>query len=1116
MGPLLPLAIRRSFAGRGMMGVMALGIVVAATLLASAPIYARAMSDLGLRFFVKDELGARYAVWVEMGELPVATPDGIALRDAVQKQIDGRTGWFAASEARGITLGKFLIENPSAPDERLILGQPRSLTGYQDHVNLLSGRLPAAAGDTLETAMGQRAAEAAGLKVGDRFMMRDTIDNCIRKFEIDPDNPPPPCDPNALLSFQFPATLTGIVAPKDEEDAWWALGATQLFNTIEQPRPEPAIAPMFADESALLQLAGSKLPTYRASASWFVYADADALSHKNFARARADLTALRTELEPHLAFTTHPLGETLDNYRKSSSFQQKPLTILLLQITAIALFYVAIVAALLIERQAAEIALLRSRGASMGQILLLFLIQGLVIGIPAMLAAPFLAAGATALLGLTPLFDNVSDGAFLPAGVPPLAFAMGAGGVALSLAAFILPGAAAATKSATSLRRAQARPGVSFIQRYFLDLGLAGAALLLLFELRERGSVFTPSATGGLTSDPLLLASPALLIGAAAALILRFYPLLLRSVSAITSRRSGPAVSLGLRQVVRAPAQYTQLTLLLMMSVAVGAFAASYTATVDRSYRDRAGFEAGADLRAASSASGPLVGDSAEREAELAKIPGVARATSVYRSDGQVAAAGTGGQLFQLLAVDPQPARDMLWSRADLADGSLAELLDRIASDPAAPGRALPGKPAAISVWLNGGEQMASVTVWARIRDAKGQYALAELGEADTSRQWKRMTASLAGKFSDEPAYPFTLAAILLSEPGGRFGVAYPPLYVDDITVADSGGTVAVVDDFEGPQRWSAFQTRDKEQDTFATAQEQVHGGKGAGKLTFRPGASKDSRGIFINGQITPIPVLVSETFAASTGFRTGVNGYLLTGSNFLVPVSVKGEFRLFPTTQSAEGPVVVMNRDLLMEWADLANLLGRGSIGPTEVWLTLSPDADLKAVKRGLALSTAKLDHTVSLRETLDRNEKNPLIAAGGSGILVLAFGAVMALVAAGLLASLRAAVARRRGEFALIHAMGMSRLQLFRMLALEYTVVFAAGTGAGAVLGLLLGRQMLSFLNVTEDGAKVEPPFILVTHWLLVGIGLALVLAIFAAALVMATRTVNRTSDAQALRLE
>ncbi|MBA4180358.1 MAG: hypothetical protein C0506_07210, partial [Anaerolinea sp.] len=502
-----------------MMGVMALGIVVAAVLLASAPIYARAMSDLGLRFLVRDETGGRYALWVELNELPAGSPDGQAVRAAVSTQIEGRAGWFTASSAQGVTLGKFLVENAATSAlETRILGQPRSLTGYETHVNVVEGRLPAAADGVLEVAMGAPAASVAGLRVGDRFTLQDTIDTCPRRWEEDP--PPPPCDPTALLSFQFPAVMVGILAPTDEEELWWVLGAARFFNKIEQPRPEPAIAPMFADHAALLKVAEASLPSYRSSASWYVYADADALNHGNFERALADLASLQAELGPLQGLVSHPLTGTLEQYRTSSTFQRKPLTILLLQITAIALFYVAIVAALLVERQAAEIALLRSRGASMGQVLLLFLIQGLTVGVPVTLAAPFLASGATALLGLTPLFSNVSNSELLPVSLPPLAFAMGAGGVVLSLVAFIVPGALVAMKSATALRRAEARPGASFIQRYYLDLGMAAAALLLLFELRERGSVFTPSATGGLTSDPLLLASPALIIGAAAALIL--------------------------------------------------------------------------------------------------------------------------------------------------------------------------------------------------------------------------------------------------------------------------------------------------------------------------------------------------------------------------------------------------------------------------------------------------------------------------------------------------------------------------------------------------------------------------------------------------------------------
>ena len=1118
MGPLLPLAIRRSFAGRGMMVVMALGIVVAAVLLASAPIYARAMSDLGLRFLIADELDGRHAVWVNLAEVPVASPDGQALQRAVEKQIGARTSWYADSVARNVTLGKFKLENSAAsPLERRLLGQPESLTGYENHVRVVTGRLPGKAEGPLEVAMGTATARASGLSVGDRFTLTDFVDTCVRHFQADMNAPPPPpCEPSATFAFGFPAVLTAIIEPLSETDRWWVLGARRSFEPIAQPNPEPAIAPMFADESALVALASSAFPSYRSSASWLVYSAGGALDRGNYLRARQDLDALRLELEPLQALVSHPLRETLDNYARTSSFQQKPLTILLLQITAIALFYVAIVAALLIERQAAEIALLRSRGASMGQVILLFAIQGLIIGVPAVLAAPFLAAGATALLGLTPLFSAVSNDSLLPVGVPPLAFGMAAGGVLLSLVAFILPGAIVAKKSATSLRRAQARPAASFMQRYFIDIGLAAAALLLLFELQQKGSVFTPSATGGLSSDPLLLASPALLIGAAAALILRFYPLLLRAVSRLTQASSGPVVSLGLWQVVRAPAQYTQLTLLLMMAVAVGTFAASYTATVDRSYRDRAGYESGTDLRASGSSTGALTGDTQARDKTLSSIAGVRLASSAYRSTAQLATAGTGGQRFQLLAVDPAAAANMLWTRSDLADDSLPTVLRTIESDIPAPGRTLPGKPTSLSLWVNGGPEMAGVTLWARVREAKGQFILLQLGELDTGRTWKQLTAGFETKFAGEPAYPLTLASILVSEPAGRFGIAYPPLYLDDITVADGAGAVSVVEDFEGPSRWSSFETRDKTPDVFAVVADQIHAGKGAGRLTFHTGSSRDPRGIFVTGQITPIPVIVSKSFANSTGLHTGATGLAVTESNALIPISVKGEFDLFPTTQSTIGPVVVVNRDLLMLWADTSNFLGKGSLGSNEVWLSLTPTADLEAVKASLKKSDWTLDRTVSLQETLKRNEKNPLLAAGGSGILLLAFVAVMALVAAGLLASLRAAVGRRRAEFALVYAMGFSRPQLFRMLALEYTVVFVAGTSAGAILGLFLGRQMLTFLDVTEDGAKVEPPFILVTEWLLVVAGLLLILGIFVAALMLATRSVNRTSDAQALRVE
>jgi putative ABC transport system permease protein len=182
----------------------------------------------------------------------------------------------------------------------------------------------------------------------------------------------------------------------------------------------------------------------------------------------------------------------------------------------------------------------------------------------------------------------------------------------------------------------------------------------------------------------------------------------------------------------------------------------------------------------------------------------------------------------------------------------------------------------------------------------------------------------------------------------------------------------------------------------------------------------------------------------------------------------------------------------------------------------SLAPNADEKAVQAALGADAFKLARFDSQRQQLDSNRRNPLIAAGGSGILLLSFGAVLILVGVALLVSLLTSLGRRRTEFAVVRSMGVSRGQLFRMLALEYSVVAIAGTVVGAILGLVVGRQMLSFLNVTETGAKVEPGFILQTDWVLVAGAVGAVFVLFAVALALATFVMAAIADAQALRTE
>jgi hypothetical protein len=88
--------------------------------------------------------------------------------------------------------------------------------------------------------------------------------------------------------------------------------------------------------------------------------------------------------------------------------------------------------------------------------------------------------------------------------------------------------------------------------------------------------------------------------------------------------------------------------------------------------------------------------------------------------------------------------------------------------------------------------------------------------------------------------------------------------------------------------------------------------------------------------------------------------------------------------------------------------------------------------------------------------------------------------------------------------------------MLAVEYVFVFVVGVVAGAFLGIFVSTQMLSFLEVDEEGQRIEPPFILETQWLLVTIGVVAVVAVFLFALWATSRLVARRADTAALRTE
>lgn len=1116
------LLARRSLAGWRLTALLTLGVLVAAVLLAAAPLYARAMADLGLTFAVRERLAREPTTEVRLPGVAVASAEGRALQEATARRAEERLGWFTVARGRLAQGPRFPIVDPVEPGRPSPLIVPWTVSDAGQHVRLLAGRLPGprrAAGAPIEIALSPRAAEAAGLRPGDRLTLLEAFDDCERELPREDRPPPPPCTPRVGVRFTLTAEVTGLVEPADPESPFWVRGAAALFEPYRLIPEFGPLLPALTDEETFFAGLGAVLPEYRATVSWVFIAGPERLSRATFPRVHADIADLREELKAVGGFAFSPLESTLAGFGRALPVQETPLVLLLLQIAGIALFYVAVIAGLMVDRQAEEIALLRARGASRLQVVALYLFEGLMIALPAALLAPFLAAGAVALLGLSPPLHRVTGGATLPVTLTPEAWLLAALGAGLSLLMLLGPAALAPAfgRPASASGRGTggespraARPQPPFFMRYYLDVALAVLAALLLWEAHERGSVFTPSPTGGVSSDPLLLASPALLTVAAAALVLRLAPLVLRPAAALAGTLAGLPLLLGLWRLVRDPAGYTRLALLLMMAVATGTFAASYSHTAQRSFRERAAFAAGADLRVA-------IGDTAlspdELAGALAAFPFVERAALVVRATAAPATPGAVRQDVSLLAIDPEATPDLLWFRADFARAPLAELLAPLRG-PAPPGRPLPGAPTAVRVWVNPTQPRESVTMWVRVRDARGTTVMAELGKLDFAG-WRQLRAALTGPYMPELRPPLALVSIVFSEPANVTVAQAPPIYLDDIAVEEAGRET-VVEDFEGVVRWEARPEAaplrgPSVQDDFRISGEDRHSGGAAGRFTFRPGLTTGLRGLFAKDLTVPLPVIVNPEFVALTGAGPGRTVLLQTGDT-LTPVIVRDVARLFPTVPAGV-PFVIASRTQFLAWfaAFSDGTLRR----PNEAWLRLHPDTDREAAVRALTTSPLRLSVIADRQRALTSVSANPLVAAGGSGILLLAALTAFVLVAAALLVTLVVAVQRRRTEFAVLRAMGVSTGQMFCLLGVEYGLVALIGVGAGVPLGLAVSRRMLSFLAVSESGQPVVPPFILQTDWPALGAAVTALALAFTAGMVLSLLAVLRQSPTQALRL-
>ncbi|MBX5450383.1 FtsX-like permease family protein [Thermogemmatispora sp.] len=380
--------------------------------------------------------------------------------------------------------------------------------------------------------------------------------------------------------------------------------------------------------------------------------------------------------EPFVMGTTAFLpSDILTQYQSRLALVRIPLMAVLVLITALLLFFVSMIAELLVDRQSEAIAVLRSRGLSRSQILGMFALQGLALSILALLMG-LVGSGLLVQLLAARLLPATSPSvpslvvedwpALLPSlGWPAVMTTLT--GLAALLGALWRP----LRSNIVSLRREIARTTQRPLwRRLHLDI----VALLLMLAGYGLSAYFVNSNVLDarlrlLLLSPLSLLGAVCLLLAAILLFLRLLPRLLMLASKLAARRRGAAPLLAVAHLARAPQQPARMTLLLALATAFAVFSLVFLSSQAQRAIDVSIYTVGADF------SGPLafpgrLDDLSDLTAQYRRLPGVLAA-----SLGFATTASAGGTLQLPIAL----------RAVDSATFTQAALWPRQGSDPALP-----------------------------------------------------------------------------------------------------------------------------------------------------------------------------------------------------------------------------------------------------------------------------------------------------------------------------------------------------------------------------------------------------------------------------------------------
>ncbi|MGD8245496.1 MAG: hypothetical protein PVI63_09920, partial [Anaerolineae bacterium] len=389
----LPFILKRARRHWQLLLTLSLGVMMATALLASGPLLVDAVVELGLTLTLRSssvgDANLRLTTSREVDRLNVKAFKAF---DSEIKAL------LSSSLGRHLELVTLSAESQwmfpwvggrLAEDQRVKLC---FYEGTQDHVEYVAGAWPGEPTDdtaVVRAVISDGMARAFALRAGDRLPLSLKEDGDLPDIWIE---------------------VAGVVQPRNPRDPYWfgELSPLTARSSDEWLGEYSVVVPAESFLTVVALLSSGE----KTALSWHVLLRHDAFSVADiepFQVQLADLTAELDRLEPPVTLVTE-IPSILTRFQVQLESIRVPIYILIAEVMLLVLYYVTMVAALLMRQVEREFAILRSRGASARQITVIQSIEALAIIVVAFLSGPWLGVGLVKGLSFVGPLADVGQG----------------------------------------------------------------------------------------------------------------------------------------------------------------------------------------------------------------------------------------------------------------------------------------------------------------------------------------------------------------------------------------------------------------------------------------------------------------------------------------------------------------------------------------------------------------------------------------------------------------------------------------------------------------------------------------------------------------------------------